>query len=54
MNVKQLQRVLDQIDNKLLEVEVVLAGSESLSPEIEFVRMTMKKVLIFLKRDVTK
>ena len=54
ITVKQLMRVLEGIQNKFLEVEVAVVDRESLTPEIEFVRVAEKKVLIFLKRDMTK
>lgn len=50
ITVKKLIMELDKIDNKLLEVEVVLIDKDSLEPGIEYVRNGNKKVLIFLER----
>lgn len=54
ITVKQLMRVLEGVQNKFLEVEVAIVDRQSLTPEIEFVRVADKKVLIFLKRDIHK
>lgn len=50
ITVKKLIQQLEQIENKLLEVEVCLIDKGTLEPSIEAVRPVQKKVLIFLER----
>jgi hypothetical protein len=52
ITVKKLIQQLEQIENKLLEVEVCLIDKGTLEPSIEAVRPVQKKVLIFLERKI--
>ena len=50
MTVKKLISLLEEIENKFLEVEVALIDKATLEPEIRSVQKWHQKVMIVLER----
>lgn len=50
ITVKRLLIELEKIENKFLEVEVLLNDVSTLTPEIFSIKESQRKVLIFLER----